>query len=244
VEALMAGQKAGIVITDPPYLARYSAEQRPTNKRKNPKWKPILNDNLPDAEYAVLLEKAFFNMRQFMLPGACAYIWNGFAQFGRMHDLLTKLDFHVSGIIVWEKPCPAPSFADYQWQSEFCCYCWLKENGAHRWFGSPTETNVWTCRRDSSAMLRHPSQKPIELAMRALRNSSQWKDTVLDMFLGSGSTLIAAERLDRRCFGFELDRRYMDAIIKRYISFVGKNKVSSEICKRYAVKEGPHNGKR
>jgi len=64
------------------------------------------------------------------------------------------------------------------------------------------------------------------------------------MFLGSGSTLIAAERLDRRCFGFELDRRYMDAIIKRYIAFVGKNKVSSEICKRYAVKEGPHNGKR
>lgn len=241
VEMLMAGQQAGIVVTDPPYLARYAAEQRPTNIRKKAKWAPILNDDLPEAEYAVLLERAFENMRRFMAPGAALYCWNGFAQFGRMYDLLIKLNFHVGGVIVWEKPCPSPSYADYSWQSEFCCYAWLKGNGAHRWYGPHTESNVWKCGRDSAVSLKHPSQKPVELPERALRNSSQRGDIVLDMFLGSGSTLVAAERLGRKCFGLELEPRYVDAIVRRYIAFVGKDKVSSEIRERYVKEE--KNGK-
>ncbi|HOW59798.1 MAG TPA: DNA modification methylase [Candidatus Omnitrophota bacterium] len=231
VEALMGGERAGLVLTDPPYCANYSAEQRPTNKRETPRWAPILNDDLSESEYASFLEKSFSNMRQFLAPGAVSYIFNGFAQFGKMYDLLTALDFHVGGVIVWEKPNFSPSFADYQWQCEFLLYSWLNGNGAHRWYGPPDETNIWKISRSSK--ISHPTTKPVELAMRALRNSSQRGDVVLDLFLGSGSTLFAAERLKRRCFGLELDARYVDGIATNFIKNFGRESVSPEIFERY-----------
>lgn len=232
VARLMEDQRASLVVTDPPYRANYCAENRPTNKRKKPKWASIANDNLSELEHHSFLKKAFSNMRQFMVPGASAYIWNGFAQFGKMSDLLTALGFHIGSILVWMKPSPSPSFADYQWACEFCCYAWLSD-ASHRWFGPPSESNVWQCGRDSANTLCHPSQKPIELAARAMRNSSVCGDIILDPFLGSGSVLIAAESLSRKCYGFEIDPRYVDAIVKRFIAFVGKDKVSPEIRERY-----------
>jgi DNA modification methylase len=116
---------------------------------------------------------------------------------------------------------------------EFCLYGWLKENGAHRWFGDVNQSTLWKFKRDPSQSLIHPTQKAIGLAQRAITNSSVKGDIVLDTYLGSGSTLIAAESLGRRCFGCEIDARYCDAIVRRYIAYVGKDKVSSDIAKRY-----------
>lgn len=232
VSALMAGRQASIVITDPPYSVNYCAEQRPTNKRKKPKWAPITNDNLSEVDYHSLLEKSFSNMHAHLVPGGAVYVWNGFAQFGRMHDLLTKLDFHISSVITWAKPNPSPSFSDYQWQTEFCLYGWSNK-GPHKWFGQNHSPNLWSCGRDAATEIQHPSQKPIELSVRALRNSSERGNIVLDMFLGSASVLIAAERLGRICYGIEISQAYCDLAVKRFAKSVGHKSLSAEIKEKY-----------
>lgn len=232
VSALMAGRQASLVVTDPPYSVNYCAEQRPTNKRKKAKWVPIANDNLSEVDYHSLLEKSFSNMHAHLAPGGAVYVWNGFAQFGRMHDLLTKLDFHVSSVITWVKPNPCPSFADYQWQTEFCLYGWSNK-GPHKWFGPKNSSNWWSCGRDSSRDIQHPSQKPIELSVRALRNSSERGDIVLDMFLGSASVLIAAERLGRICYGIEISPAYCDLAVQRFAKSVGHKTLSSKVKEKY-----------
>lgn len=233
VKKLMSDDRARLVVTDPPYRSNYIAEQRPTNKRKKPKWTPILNDNLSKSDYAALLERTFRNMREFLAPGSAVYAWNGFANFGQMHDLLATLGFHVASVIVWDKSYPSPSFADYQWQCEFLLYSWLQGNGAHRWFGPPDASNVWKCKRDIPSELRHPSQKPVELTMRVLRNSSLRDDIIYDPYLGSGSALIASERLGRRCYGIELEPSYIDALVTYFIKTFGPQSVVAEVYERY-----------
>ena len=150
-----------------------------------------------------------------------------------IQKMLLKLGFQIGSVIVWSKPTFAISYADYNQQVEFCLYGWKKGNGAHRWFGPNNETTLWEIKRDHGASLVHPTQKPIFLPQRALKNSSQRGDIVIDTFLGSGSTLIAAESLGRRCFGVEIDPVYCDAIVKRYINFVGKQNVPEELVKKY-----------
>jgi DNA modification methylase len=147
--------------------------------------------------------------------------------------MLEKLGFHIASVIVWAKPNFAISFADYNEQVEFCLYCWLENNGSHRWFGSTSESTLWEVKRDPAKQYIHPTQKPIALAQRAIMNSSVKGDIVLDTFLGSGSTLIAAQSLGRSCYGLEIDPSYCDAIVRRYIAYIGQDKVSTDILKRY-----------
>ena len=149
--------------------------------------------------------------------------------------MLTELGFHVSCIITWAKERFAIGFGDYNQQTEFCLYSWLEDNGSHSWHGPNNESTLWEVHRDLTRDYIHPTQKPIALAQRAIRNSSKRGDLVVDLFLGSGSTLIAAESLGRRCYGIELDCRYIDALIRRYISFVGKDKVSPSLKEKYAL---------
>jgi DNA modification methylase len=148
-------------------------------------------------------------------------------------DKSPEYAFKISNVITWKKPNPSPSYADYQMQSEFCLYFWLNGNGAHKWYGGKNETNVWEVGRDSASHLIHPTQKPIELARRALINSSRKGNVVMDLFLGSGSTLIAAEKLKRKCYGIEIDPRYCDAIVKRYIKCFGKGSVLEDVRNKY-----------
>ena len=111
------------------------------------------------------------------------------------------------------------------------------EGAPHYFAGNPGESNVWEIKRDPTKQYIHPTQKPVELAARAIRNSSKIGDIVLDCCIGGGGVLIAAESLGRRCFGMEISPKYCDAIVLRYIAYVGKDKVSEEIRKRY-LKEG------
>jgi DNA modification methylase len=135
-------------------------------------------------------------------------------------------------VITWAKPTFAISYGDFNQQTEFCLYAWLK-NGPHKWFGPTNETNLWEIDREKTANLIHPTQKSVEIPLRAIRNSSIRGDVVADLFLGSGVTLIASESLGRRCFGIEIEPKYVDAIVKRYIAFVGKENVSPKIVKKY-----------
>ena len=109
----------------------------------------------------------------------------------------------MSTVITWAKPTFSISFSDFNQQTEFCLFSWLK-NAPHKWHGPTNETNLWTINRDKASELVHPTQKSVAIPARAIRNSSVRGDVVFDGFLGSGSSLIAAESLGRRCFGMEI----------------------------------------
>jgi len=238
VEFLMGDYKAHMLFCDPPFNCNYR-NNRPNirQSKKPPKWKNIYRDNLPQGEYEAWLEKVFSNINNYLSPGSSIYIWNGHRQFGPMYLMLLKLDFQIGTVIVWAKPNFSISYADYNQQVEFCLYGWKKGEGGHHWYGPHNETTLWEERRDSAKSLVHPTQKPISLGQRAIRNSSARNNITVDTFLGSGSTLIAAQSLGRRCFGIEIDPRYCDAIVKRYIAYVGESNVTDELKEKYLKKE-------
>lgn len=227
--------KVNLLHMDPPYNVNYYGGNRPHAKARpkdSKQWKRIYGDDMNQDEYEDWLRKVLTNAAGHLIKGAPVYIWNGHRQFGPMYHILDELGFHIGCVITWAKPNFAIGYGDYNQQTEFCLYGW-KEGESHFWNGPTNESTLWEINRDSANVLIHPTQKPIAIAQRALRNSSIRGDIVLDMFLGSGSTLIAAETLERRCFGVELDPKYIDAIVRRYIAFVGKEKVSSELCAKY-----------
>ncbi|MCA9399984.1 MAG: ParB N-terminal domain-containing protein [Candidatus Omnitrophica bacterium] len=236
LEKLFGGQKAAMLHTDPPYNVDYYGGNRPHGKAR-PKdcrhWQKIYADNMSQEQYEEWLNTILSNACAFLDEGAPAYIWNGHRQFGPMYHILTGLDFHISSVITWAKQNFAIGYGDYNQQTEFCLYGWKRNNGTHRWYGPTNESTLWDIKRDPTSSYIHPTQKPIGLAQRAIRNSSVRGDIVFDLFLGSGSTLIASESLDRVCYGIEIDPKYCDAIVRRYIFYVGKDNVSSALCNKY-----------
>ena len=236
LQKLFDGQKASLLHSDPPYNVSYYGGNRPHGKAR-PKdcrhWQRIYSDNMSQEEYEQWLNMILSNAAEFLDEGAPVYIWNGHRQFGPMYQILAGLEFHISSVITWAKPNFAIGYGDYNQQTEFCLYGWKRNNGTHRWYGPTNESTLWEMKRDPTNEYIHPTQKPIGLAQRAICNSSIRGDVVLDLFLGSGSTLIAAESLDRSCYGVEIDPKYCDAIVRRYISHVGQDKVSSDIYEKY-----------
>jgi len=236
IKLLLGSEKINLLHTDPPYNVNYYGGNRPqanARPKKHKLWDKIYSDNLNQAEYEQWLKNILSNINPYFAKGAPAYIWNGHRQFGPMYLMLTELGFHVSCVITWAKERFAIGYGDYNQQTEFCLYAWKEDNGSHIWHGPNNESTLWEVHRDLTRDYIHPTQKPIALAQRAIRNSSKRGDSVLDCFLGSGSTLIAAESLERRCFGLEIDPRYCDAIVRRYIAFVGEEKVPLEIQSKY-----------
>jgi DNA modification methylase len=237
LERLMNGLQGALLLTDPPYGVGYESINRPHKKRRARKfqrWAKIFNDELPQKEYEGWLGNVFSNSAMYLEPGSPIYVFNGFRQFYPMYEILTRLSFHIECVITWAKPSFAISYADYNQQTEFILYGWKKgRKGGHFWLGPTNETTLWQENRDATKALMHPTQKPVELLARAIRNSSRRDDIVIDLFLGSGSTMIAAEGLGRRCFGVEIDPKYCDAIVRRYLTFAGKGRVSEDIGKRY-----------
>jgi DNA modification methylase len=240
---LVGNNKIHLFFTDPPYNVDYYGGNRPQPEKARPKksrqWKRIYSDNLDQDEYTKWLGTVLRNASKFLAAGAPVYIWNGHRQFGPMHQLLESIGIKVSCVITWAKESFAIGYGDYNQQTEFCLYGWQEKNGAHRWYGPTNESTLWQIHRDLTKEYKHPTQKPLELAERAMRNSSMRGQIVLDTFLGSGTTLIAAARLGRRCFGMEIEPKYCDCIVRRYIALAGKRAVSTEIAKRYLSEEAP-----
>lgn len=232
LKKLLMGEKAQLVYTDPPYNVGYDSSARPDGK-KGKKWKEITSDDLPQEKYEEWLKSIFVNMGHFLDSGATCYVWNGHRQFYFMHHVLMELGYHVSSVITWVKESFAMGFAPYHWQTEHCLYFWKKNNGPHRWYGGSKQSNLWYASRDDARQLLHPTQKPIALPIKAIKNSSQQDDIVLDLFAGSGSTIIAAEHTGRRAYAVEMDPVYCDAIAKRYIAYVGIDNVAVELRDKY-----------
>ena len=241
VRTVVDGKPVHVLVTDPPFNVAYMGGDRPNPEKARPrpsrKWKRIYGDNRTQADYSRWLGRVMKNVKEVLAPGAAIYVWNGHRQFGPMTQFLERLGFKISCVITWAKESFALGYPDYNQQTEFCLYGWAEENGAHQWFGPSNESTLWQVHRDPTKSYVHPTQKPLELMERAIRNSSRSGQTVLDTFLGSGTTLVAAERTGRRCVGIELDAHYCDVIVRRYISFVGDENVPSELAERYRRNE-------
>jgi len=231
---LMGGHSADMLDVDVPYNVSYMGGDRPspdTRPKKSRQWERIYSDDMPQPEYEAWMRKVFGNIKEHLKPGAAAYIWQGHRQIPPTYQILLELGFHVSSIICWLKESAAISYGDYSFRSEHALYGWL-EGAPHYFAGKPGESNVWEVKRDPTKMYIHPTQKPVELAARAIRNSSKIGDIVLDCCIGGGGLLIAAESLDRHCYGCEISPAYVDAVCLRYIQFAPE-KVSEEVRKKY-----------
>ncbi|HHT9138416.1 MAG TPA: site-specific DNA-methyltransferase [Candidatus Wunengus sp. YC60] len=241
MKILMNGEKADILDCDFPYNVNYGGGAKPnpnTRPKNSRKWNQIYSDDMPQAEYEAWMKKVLILIKQHLKPGAAIYIWQGLRQFPPMYQILLDLDFHVSCFLCWLKESAAITYADYCYRTEQCLYGWFK-GAPHYWAGKPAESNVWEVKRDPTKSYVHPTQKPVQLAQRAIKNSSKIGDIVLDTFLGSGSVLIGAESLNRRCFGMELDPQYCDVVVRRYISYIGKDKAPADLVEKY-WKEDQH----
>ncbi|MBF0387582.1 MAG: DNA modification methylase [Candidatus Omnitrophica bacterium] len=229
VERLFEHERAFMYWSDWPYSVGYDSSSRPTSSHK--KWDKIKNDDLSDEEYVKWMRQILTAAKSVLNDGSPVYVWNGFKQFWSMHQLFKELGFHPATVLTWAKPSFSPSYADYQQATEFLMYGW-KLGAAHPWYGS-AESSLWEVKRDSSSKLLHPTQKPVELAQRAIKNSSKRGDIIFDSCLGSGSVITAAEGLGRRCFGFEIEPKYCDVIVQRYLSFVGHENADPELVRKY-----------
>ena len=202
VSRLMAGEKAGLCLTDPPYNIAIS---------RNRNLKPITNDNLSDADYLALLERSFGCVAEHTSE-ADLYVFCGWRALPIMASVLEAY-WPLLNCIVWKKQVWGLGNY-YRCQHELAVYA-----GAGRVNGSG-HSDVWEM--DRSVERLHPTQKPVELMELPLSNSSGRGDLVLDPFLGSGTTMIAAERLGRRCYGMEIEPRYVDVTVKRWEEFTGR----------------------
>ena len=216
VEKLMDGKKADMVFTDPPYGVNYEAKTKGIiNQRKD--ILPIKNDNLGKDALKLIVFPAFQNIAESLKNGGVYYVCS--PQGGElglmMMMMMMEAGIECRHMIIWKKDCPVFSMGrlDYDYQHEPILYGW---RGSHKHYGNGKyKTSVWEIPRPKVSKL-HPTMKPVELIDNAIVNSSKEEDIVLDLFLGSGSTLIAAEKTNRICYGLELDEHYCDIILKRY----------------------------
>ena len=196
-ETLMQGRKANLVVTDPPYNVNYEGTAG-----------KIKNDNLADEKFYQFLFDAFSNIEKVMADDASIYVFS-------------DAGFYLSGCCIWKKPSLVLGRSPYQWQHEPCLYGW-KKNGKHQWYADRKQTTIWEFEK-TKKNTDHPTMKPIPLLAYPIQNSSMSNTLILDPFGGSGSTLIACEQTDRSCYTIELDEKYCDVIVKRYIEQAGSS---------------------
>lgn len=209
-ERLLEGQKVQMVLTDPPYNVDYEGSAG-----------KIKNDNLKDEAFYQFLLDAFTQMHEAMADDASIYVFHADTEGLNFRKAFKDAGFYLSGCCIWKKPSLVLGRSPYQWQHEPCLYGW-KQKGKHQWYTGRKETTIWEFEK-SKKNTEHPTMKPIPLLCYPISNSTMSGCTVLDPFGGSGSTLIACEQLSRNCCMIELDEKFCDVIVNRYIEFVGSN---------------------
>jgi len=195
-------------------------KKKATGKMR-PKDRPLANDFLSDEDFDRLLHAWFGNIARVLVPGRCFYIWGGYANLGNYPPVLKACDLYFSQGIVWDKEHPVLTRKDFMGAFEICFYGWRLGAG-HEYFGPNNATDLWHVKKVNPASMIHLTEKPVELAVRAIEYSSRPGENVLDLFGGSGSTLIACEKTGRRAHLMELDMPYCDVIVKRWEEFTGK----------------------
>lgn len=250
VDRLLDGQSINIVNMDPPYnvkveprsnnaiaaglssfegakhhqkldVERHPETAKPTQKKLRPKDRPLANDFVSDEEFDRLLDAWFGNAARVLEPGRAFYIWGGYANCANYPPFLKKHALYFSQAIIWDKQHPVLTRKDFMGAHEWCFYGW-KEGSAHQFFGPNNATDLWAIKKVNLQSMIHLTEKPVELAVRAMQYSSRTGENVLDLFGGSGSTLMAAEQTGRKAFLMELDCLYADVIVQRWEDFTGR----------------------
>ncbi len=205
---LMEEQRANLVLTDPPYNVNV---EETAGK--------IQNDNMPDEDFFKFLFAAFVNMEQNMENDASIYVFHADSKGLIFRQAFHDAGFYLSGCCIWKKNALVLGRSPYQWQHEPCLFGW-KVGGKHQWYSDRKQTTIWEYDRPKSSK-DHPTMKPVALMAYPIQNSCMSNCIVLDPFLGSGSTLIACEETGRICYGVELDEKFCDVIVKRYLEKTG-----------------------
>jgi len=203
VAKLMDGELADMCHTDPPYNIDYEGGSKKREK--------IANDKLDD--FPKFLYDVYTTISTALKKGGAIYVWHASSETHNFIQQFLNAGFLFKSYIVWNKNNSTFGRSDYHWKHEPCIYGWL-DGASHKWYGDRKQTTVWDIERPSRSD-EHPTMKPIPLCSKPLENSSKQGDVVLDVFLGSGSTMVAAHQLKRKCFGMELDPKYCQVIIDR-----------------------------
>jgi DNA modification methylase len=241
VDRLLGGAPVHLVNTDPPY--NVNVEPRSGNAiaaglssfrgdtdadlakgragaKLRAKDRPLKNDFVSDEEFGRLLRAWFGNLARVLLPGRAFYVWRGYSNCGNYPPVLKEVGLYFSQAIIWDKQHPVLTRKDFLGAHEWCYYGW-REGAAHQFFGPNNVPDLWHVKKVNPQDMVHLTQKPVELAARAIEYSSRPGENVLDLFGGSGSTLIAAEQAGRTAFLMELDPLYADVITERFVRFCG-----------------------
>ncbi len=266
VDTLMQGAPADLVFTDPPYGVSYKGTNNPNGRE----WQIIKNDHLRGDQLFLFLLEAFKNIKRHLRKNRAFYIWYANANHVNFETAIRGAELKPKQVIIWDKGMVL-GHSDYHWAYEPCFYgCHEGENC--KWFGDRSQktlwnetdqdfddwprdrlvevlkafkagSEIWTIKRDAASTYVHPTQKPVALAQKAMVNSSNRGEIVLDLFSGSGSTMVAAENMGRKCRAMEIDPRYCDVGIKRWQElFGGKAKRESDGAYFDDIEERPYVG--
>lgn len=205
---LMDGKLANLVVTDPPYNVNYEGSAG-----------KIKNDNMGNEAFYEFLLDAFKNAEVAMAKDASIYVFHADTEGLNFRKAFSEAGFYLSGTCIWKKQSLVLGRSPYQWQHEPVLFGW-KKSGKHNWYADRKQTTIWEFEKPKKNA-DHPTMKPVALVAYPILNSSLSNCIVLDPFGGSGSTLIACEQTDRICYTIELDEKYCDVIVKRYIEQVG-----------------------
>lgn len=237
---LMSEQKADMVFTDPPYIVDYSGSEKNTSEK-------ITNDKMDNKEFLQFLLDSFEQTKQFTKKGAGCYIFHSHKTASTFEKALLETGFLIDTQLIWNKPSAGLGANHYKTKHEPFFYCSQQKDKT--FYGDRTGTTVWKIPRDEDKAFKwwqkhldreekgkstiwslsranvnenvHPTQKPVELPAITMLKSTKREDIILDQFLGSGTSLIAAEKMERKCYGMELDPKYVDVIIQRYVNYTG-----------------------
>jgi DNA modification methylase len=246
LDRLLAGAPVHLVHCDPPYNVKVEPRSnnafvagettfhpvpeespragkrvRATTTKLRAKDRPLANDCVSDEAFAGMLDAWFGNIARVLVPGRSFYVWGGYANCGNYPPALKAHGLYFSQALIWVKQWPVLTRKDYMGNHEWCFYGW-KEGAGHRFFGPNNVPDTWEVKKVSPQAMVHLTEKPVELAARAIQYSSRPGENVLDLFGGSGSTLMAAEQTKRRAYLMELDPLYCDVILMRWAAATGR----------------------
>jgi len=253
VDRLLDGAAIQLVNTDPPYgvcveprsnnaiaaglssfqgtkhhqkfdVERHPEKAQGTHRKMRAKDRPLENDFVSEEEFERLLDAWFANIARVLEPGHIAYVWGGYANLSNYPPVLKRHGLYFSQAIVWNKLHPVLTRKDYMGCFEICFYSW-REGAAHRFFGPNNAMDLWEVKKINPQNMEHLTAKPAELAVRAIQYSSRPGENVLDLFGGSGSTLIGCEQTGRKAYLMEIDPLYCDLIADRFQRFTGTSAV-------------------
>jgi DNA modification methylase len=224
-QKLLEGLFFNLMLTDPPYNVNYTGGTKEKLQ--------IENDNMSSADFYTFLFEFYKTACDHTKPGAGIYVFHADSEGANFRNALKDAGFKLAQCLIWLKNGIVMGRQDYQWKHEPCLYGW-KEGAAHSWYSDRKQTTILEFNKPLKSE-DHPTMKPVEMFTYLIKNSTKQYDIVGDSFLGSGTTLISCEMSWRQCRAIELDARFVDVDVRRWVKYMRENYLEFEICKNGQV---------